>query len=179
MSTITDLKTQIHSVLRRNKYKVVLTPPMSIGIDNKLSLLCKGAEFPEKNIGAVEVSHMGRKYYLRGETTYNPTTTLTFYDDDNLNIRRFFDYWMNIIDDSRKTQDRKLSNVLVKSAFRTDLEVWQLDHNQNNVYGYTYHDSFPISAGTITYAGDEEASAVEFTVTFQYSEFSPIATVTE
>ena len=174
MTTINDLMLEMHGGLRRNRYQILVDPPGNFISSQKLNILCKGTSFPNRTIQSAEVSHYGRKYYLRGETNYGNTITFTFYDDANMNLRRTFDYWMSYIDDSRKTgQSAPMTNKVTNDYMR-DLEVWQLDNNQKQLYGYTIYDAFPEDLGDITYSGDETDTVVEFNVNFKFSEFAPI-----
>ena len=175
MTTINDLKTQLRGGLRKNKYQIIFNPPGDFMTSEKLNLLCKGSNLPDKVISVVEVFHYGRKYAMRGETTYNTSFDLTFYDDDNFNVRRIFDYWLTLIDNSKKTVEASPApSAFNEPNYQRDFEIWQLDANQNRVYGYIMHNCFPTTMGTVTYDDSETDSLVEFNVSFSYSEYEPI-----
>ncbi len=175
MTTINDLKTQLRGGLRKNKYQIIFQPPGNFLTSEKLNLLCKGSSLPTKTISNVDVFHYGRRYSLRGETIYDPAIELTFYDDDKMNVRRIFDYWTYLIDNSRKTgESSPMTDAFNEPNYQRDIEIWQLNSLQNRVYGYTLFNCFPIQPGVVTYDDSENDSLVEFNVTFQFSEFEPI-----
>lgn len=178
MTTINELKTQLKGGLRKNKYQIIFSPPGNFISSEKLNLLCKSAAFPERAISVAEVTHYGRRYYLRGDTTYSGTWNVSFYDDANMNIRRIFDYWMVMIDNSRKTIQAAPMAGKITEDYQREIEIWQLDANQNQVYGSVIHNAFPVNLESITYDDSETDSLVECNVTFQFSEFEPVSNMT-
>lgn len=97
-TTINDLKYQLNGGLRKNKYLIEL--PWS-GIDSeKFNILCTAASFPQRTIQTTTISRHGRKYNIRAETDYGSEYEVTILDDNNLYFRKFFDKWMQQIDDS-------------------------------------------------------------------------------
>lgn len=97
---ISDLKKLLSGGLHKNKYLLELTAPI-VGTDsNKLNVLCKSASFPERTIGTNQIWHYGRRYSVRAETDYSGTWTLTFLDDNKASLRKFFDSWLSMVDDS-------------------------------------------------------------------------------
>lgn len=100
MSTIKSLKDYIGSGARVNKYELEL---FFDGLEPvRLNVLCHNIALPAKAIQTVSSYKRGRKYNMRGETTYGDTFTISFYEDENYSIRRQFDAWMTIVDDSAK-----------------------------------------------------------------------------
>ncbi len=64
------------------------------------------------------------------------------------------------------------------AAYMTDINIWQLDGQNNKVYGYKLQNAFPTSLGTVTLDDGEENTLSEFSIVFGYSEFIPIENVT-
>lgn len=58
--------------------------------------------------------------------------------------------------------------------YQVDINIWQMDRKQNKVYGYKLEKAFPKSIGVISLEDSEENSLSEFTVSFAFSEFTPI-----
>ena len=100
ITTINDLKNALNGGSKKNKFLVELS--YSEADSRKLNLLCKTANFPSKSISPVSTWYHGRKYNMRAEVDYGGSIDLTFLDDDELSIRKFFDEWMKKIDDSSK-----------------------------------------------------------------------------
>lgn len=100
MTTINDLKYNLGAGSRKNKFLIEL----SFGnLDSaKFNCLCTSASFPSRTINTVTVSRHGRKYPMRSETDYGNTYEVTVLDDDKLTLRKFFDSWLTVIDDTTK-----------------------------------------------------------------------------
>jgi len=85
--------------LRKNKYMLEIPVP---GIDGaKLNVLARSAGLPERTITTVNMFHKGRQYNVRGETDYGTTYDVSIVDDSNMDIRKRFDAWLKLIDDSK------------------------------------------------------------------------------
>ena len=217
--TINDLKNHLNGGLRKNKYMIEL----SKGDLNseKFNVLCTAASLPQRTIQTTSVFRHGRKYNIRAETDYGSEYEVTVLDDNNLTIRRFFDDWMQSIDDSGANAGNffgldsndnifgkiidtvndvrdvintaseiisepgaffdKITSGLIEgssayavASYQTEINVWQLDHNGNKVYGYKLQNAFPTALGIVTYDSSIQNELVTYTVTFTYSEFMPI-----
>jgi hypothetical protein len=58
--------------------------------------------------------------------------------------------------------------------YQTDFNIWQLTADGQKLYGYKIQNAFPKDIGNVEYSQDSINELVEFTVTFQYSEFIPL-----
>jgi len=99
--TVQDLSKYLGPGLGLRKSKYLLEIPMP-GIEGaKINVLARSAGFPERNITTSSLYHKGRKYNVRGETDYGSTYEVSIVDDSNMDIRRKFDEWLRIVDDSK------------------------------------------------------------------------------
>jgi len=219
--TITDLKKYLGPGLglRKNKYLLEIPIP---GIEgSKINVLARSAGLPERTITTTSMYHKGRQYNVRGETDYGGSYEVSIVDDSNMDIRRQFDVWLKLVDNSRpKTSglfsgasyENSLSDALgivksgmkvasvVKDAikspmetlgnfvmgaidgavavaapkYQTDINIWQLDGNSSKVYGYKIQNAFPSQIGIVTLDDDNPNTLSEFSVTFTFSEFTPL-----
>lgn len=64
-------------------------------------------------------------------------------------------------------------------AYQTDINIWQLGNKDNKVYGYKLQNAFPKSVGIVTLDDGEENTLSEFSVTFSFSEFTPLVKTKE
>ena len=119
ITTINDLKNALNGGSKKNKFLVELS--YSEADSRKLNLLCKTANFPSKSISPVSTWYHGRKYNMRAEVDYGGSIDLTFLDDDELSIRKFFDEWMKKKDERvEQIKKRKMREELAslnKRAF--------------------------------------------------------------
>ena len=64
--------------------------------------------------------------------------------------------------------------ALSAALYQTDINIWQLNNEGDKVYGYTLQNAFPKQVGIVTLDDGDENTMSEFSVTFAFSEFSPI-----
>jgi len=60
------------------------------------------------------------------------------------------------------------------ATYQVDVNIWQVDNNNNNVYGYKLQNAFPKSIGIVTLEDGDENTMSEFSVTMAFSEFVPL-----
>lgn len=99
--TISDLKKSLNGGSRKNKYLLELATPVIGFNESKLNMLCQSASLPERAINISTIWHKGRKYNIRSETEYPGSITFTFIDDNKMTLRKGFDKWLNLVDNSK------------------------------------------------------------------------------
>jgi len=67
-----------------------------------------------------------------------------------------------------------LNKELPIPDYQIDINIWQLDGNENGVYGYKIQNAFPKAIGSVQMGDSDENTLTEFTVTFGFSEFLPL-----
>jgi len=114
--TITDLKKQLGPGLglRKNKYLLEIPVP---GVEGaKINVLARSAGLPERTITTTSLFHKGRQYNVRGETDYGGTYEVSIVDDSNMDIRRLFDVWLKLVDDSRPKSSSLFSGASYENS---------------------------------------------------------------
>jgi len=107
--------------LRRNKYLLEIPVP---GVEGaKINVLARSAGFPERNITTSSLFNKGRKYNIRGETDYGSTYVVSIVDDSNMNIRRKFDEWLRLVDDSKPTNAGLFSGASYEASTGAALDL--------------------------------------------------------
>lgn len=81
------------------------------------------------------------------------------------NPRQIADFFIGFLDPSKG---------MAAANYQMDINIWQLDGRQKQVYGYKLQNAFPKSVGIVTLDDSEENTLSQFSVTFAYSEFMPI-----
>lgn len=161
--TITDLKKSLGVGMGVMKNKYLLEMPLPQG--HRMNVLCRSAGLPARTISTTAVHKHGRKYNMRAETDYGDTWEMTVMDDSNMSIRKQIDQWMIDIDNSIEPS---------VYLYQQEITIWQLSSNGDKVYGYVLENAFPSGIGEVILSDSEENSLTEFTVTFTFSEFTPI-----
>ena len=168
-NNITNLKRALGAGARVNKYRVKLTFPTAVGAKSELQnidVLCKSASFPSKTIAAVDTFSQGRKLPLPGDTSFENTWALTFYNTEGHDLRRDFLKWMK---DTDNFQQNLHSGV--PADLMTEMSVAQLDSYQNETTVYTFHNVWVSEVSSIDVSDDTDGGIQEFSVTFTYSDW--------
>jgi len=166
-SKLTQLKDTLGIGARLNKYKVMLAAPQGPTDDVKIDVLCKGGAIPAKTVGIVEVWNQGRKLIIAGDSTFENTWTLTFWDDESHSLRKSFDDWLLFIDDF-ENHKREISDH--NSYMTSAAKIQQLSTIDNSMVAeYNFHNLWPTSIAAIEMADETIDTLAEFTVDFAYS----------
>jgi hypothetical protein len=65
-------------------------------------------------------------------------------------------------------------NAVSGASYQTDINIWQLSSDSQKVYGYKLQNAFPSQVGVVTLEDGEENTLSQFSVTFTFSEFTPL-----
>ena len=132
--------------------------------DRDIMMMCKSVSLPGVNINTSPIRYTGESFEAPYGKQYSPCSLVFFVDHDML-VRRFFDDWMNLI------QDRKTRNLGWFDEFKSpELSIHILDKQENEVYNVVLIDAVPKSIGTLSL--DQESNGfMHFDVTFEYRNY--------
>lgn len=168
-ATIMNLKQALGAGGRVNKYRLNFSVPSAVPVTSDLQnadVLCKAAQFPAITITPIEVYNQGRKLLIPGDTNFENTWTVTFYNTEDHGIRRDLISWMRSADDyQRNTHSGNPGAVL------GELGVVQLDSMGKDTVTYTFHNVFPSSIDAVEISDDTDGGIQEVSVTFSFSDF--------
>jgi hypothetical protein len=171
MATITGFTSQLlGGGARPNQFKVELAFPTSAPDNNagkSAEFLCKAASLPGSTIGDIAVAYRGREIHLAGERTFE-SWNITIISDIDFLLRNAFERWHNSM-----VQYAATNGTLEPRDYLVDLSVHQLDRNDTILKSYKFFDAYPSSIASIDLGFDSNAAIEEFTVTFEYSYFTP------
>lgn len=157
---------------RANLYMVRFNFPAGIeeGDASSKSYLCKAASLPESTIGQVNVPFMGRNIKVAGDKEF-ADWTVTMITDTDLNARRSFEKWMNLMNSHQL-------NLGVSSplAYYANVSVDLLDRTGNPIYTVDLKSCFPVNVGEISLGYDNNDTIAEYTVTFAVNYWTSDAT---
>lgn len=182
--TIQDLKKHLGPGfgLRKNRYMLEMPAPSVNG--ETINILCRSTGLPERRITTTDLWHKGRRYTVRGETDYVGEFEVSIVDDSSMGLRKIFDNWLKIIDDSRPDKGATKQGASYESPgpsappdakYQVDINIWQMDRQEGYVYGYKLQNAFPKEVGTVTLDDSDENTLSEFSVIIAFSEFVPIS----
>lgn len=165
ITTIEDIrKNYKNGALYTSKYRLIITPPPSVNygdITEKLVVLAKTASLPEHKIGTEEIKLKGRPVLIKKQLELGSTYTVGVYEDSDMKIRKVLDNWIDMGD--------RLG--VGGNEFYNDgnIKIYQLDGNNNAIYGVEFYDVFLTSLGSITFDGSSAGEVVSYDLTFAYS----------
>lgn len=157
---------------RTNRFEVFIQPPRilapeSVSIlqeNQRVSLLCEQASFPQLNINT-------KQYRIYGPAYPRPVTSeyggeglpMTFHVDRNMLTKRFFDAWItSVVSDTNY-------NVSYKENYVSDsVEIAQLDEAENITYQIRLIDAFPRSMNIMELNNSAQSQTHRLTVLFAY-----------
>lgn len=174
--SLQKLKSTLGMGARANKYRITFGgAPVTLPSGDIIDTLCKGGSIPAKTIGTIEVFSQGRKLMLAGDASFENTWTLTFYNTQDLAIRKAFEDWMTFIDDF-ENHSRGASNDN-NSYMSTGTRVAQLSTNDNSTVTaeYEFHNMFPTNVSAVDLADETNDAVSEFTCDFAYSHWIRIS----
>ncbi|MBM3418220.1 MAG: hypothetical protein FJY17_04780 [Bacteroidetes bacterium] len=150
-------------IAKTSHFDVRLTPPVvisgggSTGIAPLLTLRCDTAELPGRQIGATDNRIYGPIYKTPFDSSY-AEITLTFIDTAKMDIRLFFENWMNQIFDSETNEINYIDNV-VSSIFVTQYDVSGsgVTESLNKILEFTLFRAFPTNLNSLTTSWSDDA----------------------
>lgn len=168
-TTIMNLKQALGAGGRVNKYKLNFSIPSAVPVKSELQnadVLCKSTQFPGVTITPIEVFNQGRKLLIPGDTNYENTWTVVFYNTEDHGIRRDLLSWMRSADDFQRNEHS--GNPLDVLG---EMSVVQLDSLAKETVTYTFHNVFPSSVEAIELADDTDGGIQEVSVTFTFTDW--------
>ena len=161
---IKDFISQIKTgaLARNNRFAVVLTPPAAInpGKLQKILLFCDSVQLPGLNYSTVQNRTFGEFRETPYEKLYD-ALNMSFYVDNDLEVKRFFDDWMNTIQDPTTRTFNYYNNYTTKMT----IEVQDL--NDKTRYELKLYECYPKNIGVIQ-LDNSSKDIMKLQVTMQY-----------
>lgn len=158
---------------RTSRFRVELTPPEYVfsgipgGNQNlkMLTLFCDTAQLPGVNFATNQVKIYGEAREMPYEIMYEPVT-LTFYVDNNLYVKRFFDEWINGIHNGA-TRDSHSRNLRYYAEYAKRMTIIIESIEDKQVHVVHLHEAYPksVSGISLDYASKD---VMKLNVTMQY-----------
>ena len=169
MANIANLKQALGAGGRVNKYRLNFSVPSAVPVTSDLQnadVLCKSTQFPGVTITPIEVFNQGRKLLIPGDTVYENTWTVIFYNTESHDIRRDMISWMRSADDFQKnTHSGNPNDVL------GEMSVSQLDSLGKETVTYTFHNVWVSGVEAIEVTDDADGGIQEASITFTFTDW--------
>lgn len=156
-------RAQVVNGARPNQFKVYLGDR----VDNEASsFLVTAASLPGQTIGTASIFYRGREVKLAGDKVFAPWTT-TIINDSSMAIRAAIEEWMTEIEDNAT----KVGAVEDLTEYATDIEVFQLDKNGEEIRAYKLIGAWPTDISEIPLSFDANDQISSFSCTWNYQHF--------
>ena len=186
---------------RAARYEVVLIPPFDNDDEKNrnVSLLCDSIIMPGHDLSSASVKY-GTAVATEMVTghAYEGTIEATFYLDQELDVKSFFDTWQESAVDTETNTVSYYKNKDNKHNYVTSMQIYQLGsksrqktninfdvdtglsfnkkvHSEaERVYGINVEEVYPTTIGGIEYAYASAGELAKLTVSFQYRRWKEI-----
>jgi hypothetical protein len=169
--SIDNFQTEVRTrgLARPNRFEISFPVPKGLLNSSEradprvISLFCESANLPSKTIGVKQQRIYGPSYPRPFSAEYGGEgITLTFLVDRDMDVKGFFDSWMNIIVDPFQYFIHYPDNYTVP------ILIQQLDENDDPTYSVTLEDAFPRSLALMELNNTAQNSVHKLNVTFVY-----------
>jgi len=147
---------------RTNRYAVLITPPQKLSFQNleNIMLFCDQVQLPGANYSTVQNRIYGEFREVPYEKLYD-SLTLSFYVDNDMRVKEFFDNWMNQISNPVLRSFNYYNNYIGKMSIQVQ------DLNDKKKYHMEIFECYPKNISTIQmdYASKD---VMKLTVQMQY-----------
>ena len=171
---ISNFQTQIRTrgVAKPNRFEVLLPVPSALtavlDYPQLITLFCESASLPVRNINVKQQRIQGPAYQRPMNVDYGgDNITMSVIVDREMDIKGFFDAWMNIIINPNEYY------VHYQSTYATSIRISQLDEYNTETYAVVLEDAFPRSVSMLDLNSSTQNSSHKLNVSFAYRRWWP------
>lgn len=181
MSNYQDLmKKYLGDGARNTRFDIKLNIPSEISNSyndsRALSIMCKSANLPNRTIQTQNIVFRGRSIPVPVSTKYSNTWTCTFYNDENHNMRKMFELWLDAVDSKNDYTSftDEMKGLIGNDYIKDEIKIEQYSNISNDLETatptavWTLYGVYPTDVSSIELSSESE-SIQEFTVTFSYT----------
>ena len=158
-------------IARPNRFEAEILFPNAVesvygGSGKAVSIRVKSLTLPGRNISTVTNDTIyGPTHELAAGLTYADEITFTFILSGDLNEKKRFDRWQHWIYSPRTF------NMNFYDEYISTINIYQLNENNERVYGCQIREVFPKSINPIEYSNDTTSTALDLQVAFAFREW--------
>ena len=168
-------KVKSTGLAKTNRYRVTIaTPSLMTGFMNSgrlITLFCESTSLPGLIIRTTEQRIMGEMREFPYIKQYD-NITLSFYIDNNFEVKGFFDNWLNSVSN---TQNKITSYYKDYIAPTVLIEVLPMD-SEVSTYSITLHEAYPKGISPIQLSADSrDIAKIGVSLNYKYYTTSHVA----
>jgi hypothetical protein len=122
--------------------------------------------FPQRSLSTFEIKHNSAPFKIPYTSTYDPVT-ISFYNDQDMDVRRYFDIWQGTI--------MNFSNNTTNfyNEYVSDIKMFIQNDAGEDVYGILLVEAFPLGISIMDMAYSSTNQMLPCSVTFSYKYWLP------
>ena len=168
-------KVKSTGLAKTNRYRVTIaTPALMTGFMNSgrlITLFCESTSLPGQVVATTEHNVMGEHREFPYMKKYD-NITLSFYIDNNFEVKGFFDNWLNSVSN---TQNKITSYYKDYIAPTVLIEVLPMD-SEVSTYSITLHEAYPKGISPIQLSADSrDIAKIGVSLNYKYYTTSHVA----
>ena len=161
-----------------HRYNVNIKSPAALttfaDIPDKLQYMCDSVSLPTKSLASTPHDIYGPPREMPYRETFTESA-LSFYLDDNLFIKRYFDDWQSLIIDSESGNPQYWDNYttpLVITRLKNDVDKFDSPIGD---YKIELREAYPSAVGEVALGHSQGNEVLKLSVTFKYRRWNTIA----
>ena len=168
-------KVKSAGLAKTNRYRVTIaTPALMTGFMNSgrlITLFCESTSLPGQVVATTEQRIMGETREFPYSKMFD-NITLSFYIDNNFEVKGFFDNWLNSVSN---TQNKITSYYKDYIAPTVLIEVLPMD-SEVSTYSITLHEAYPKGISPIQLSADSrDIAKIGVSLNYKYYTTSHVA----
>lgn len=123
--------------------------------------------FPQRALSTFEIKHNSAPFKIPYTSTYDPIT-ISFYNDQDMDTRRYFDIWQGAI--------MNFSNNTTNfySEYTSDIKMYIQNDAGEDVYGILLVEAYPMGLSIMDMSYSSQNQMLPSSVTFSYKYWLPM-----
>ena len=123
--------------------------------------------FPQRALSTFEIKHNSAPFKLPYTSSYDPVT-ISFYNDQNMDTRRYFDIWQAAI--------MNFSNNTINfyNEYVSDIKMYIQNDQGEDVYGILLVEAYPMGLSIMDMSYSSQNQMLPSSVTFSYKYWLPM-----
>lgn len=154
------------SFARPNRFRVMLPSPFG-GDTVYLSLMAEQVDLPGQSFSTQEIKTQG-PVRLQPYNALFQQTAIVFSVDSDMEIKKFFDRWLNLM------YDKTTHFFSYHDEYKVDMVIEQFNEEGVVVYRTRLRDTFPLNINATTLAWAENDNIQRLPVSFSYESWETL-----
>jgi len=160
--SIEEFKQQIRDFVRPNRFLVFVQSPFG-SLSEEERILCQSSSIPDYQISSIELKYLGNTIKIGGDYNFS-SITLTFLNDYEFKVRKFFEKWIKGISSVNFENNLYINEYLSNSI----IKLHQLGRNFEILRTYVFYYCLPVNLSNIELNMESNNQIESFSVEIQY-----------